>query len=203
MRWNVKIGIPDKVFFLLGSATFANLVGILQSIPFSSIFAKISPPGMESAVFAYTGKLALMLSSFFCFHSSISHLYITLSKVGIANFCGMVSNLLGSGVIKWSGMTTVGEDCNFDSLPSLIVIYAILIPTVVGIPAIFLIPNVLQTENMIDWEKEQWYESEHDEQQPLVDGDEEDNDADLRRRRTSVNNRVRDVGDSRIEPYLL
>lgn len=57
MRWNVKIGIPDKVFFLLGNAIFENLVSILQSIPFSSIYAKISPPGMESAVFAYTGKL--------------------------------------------------------------------------------------------------------------------------------------------------
>ena len=57
MRWNVKIGIPDKVFFLLGNAIFENLVTILQSIPFSSIYAKISPPGMESAVFAYTGKL--------------------------------------------------------------------------------------------------------------------------------------------------
>lgn len=162
MRWNVKIGIPDKVFFLLGNAIFENLVLILQSIPFSSIFAKIAPPGMESAVFAYT--------------------------VGIANFCSMVSNLLGSGVIKWSGMTTVGEDCNFDSLPTLIVIFSILIPTLVGIPATFLIPNVLQTENMIDWEKEQWYVSEHDGQQPLSGEDEENN---------------RDGGDSRIESHLL
>ena len=173
MRWNLKIGIPDKVFFLLGNAIFENLVGILTSIPFSSIFAKISPPGMESAVFAYT--------------------------VGIANFCGMVSNLLGSGVIKWSGMVTVGEDCNFDSLPYLIVIFNILIPTLVGIPATFLIPNVLQTENMIDWEKEQWYVSKRDGQQPVS---EEGDDLE--------NNNDRDVGDlryrdrdSRIESHLL
>ena len=31
MRWNIAIGIPDKVFFLLGSAIFENLVIILQS----------------------------------------------------------------------------------------------------------------------------------------------------------------------------
>eukprot|EP00986_Skeletonema_menzelii_P010569 scaffold5181_cov148-Skeletonema_menzelii.AAC.9 len=167
MRWNVKIGIPDKVFFLLGNAIFENLVGILQSIPFSSIFAKIAPPGMESAVFAYT--------------------------VGIANFCGMVSNLLGSGVIKWSGMSTVGEDCNFDSLPNLIVIFSILIPTLIGIPATFLIPNVLQTENMIDWEKEQWYVSEHDGEEPQSEADVENNNAD----------NDRNGGDSRIESHLL
>lgn len=165
MRWNVKIGIPDKVFFLLGNAIFENLVLILQSIPFSSIFAKIAPPGMESAVFAYT--------------------------VGIANFCSMVSNLVGSGVIKWSGMTTVGEECNFDSLPNLIVIFSILVPTLVGIPATFLIPNVLQTENMIDWETEQWYVSEHDGQQRLLGQDEENADDD------------RDGRDSRIESHLL
>jgi len=167
MRWNVKIGIPDKVFFLLGNAIFENLVGILQSIPFSSIFAKIAPPGMESAVFAYT--------------------------VGIANFCGMVSNLLGSGVIKWSGMTTVGDDCNFDALPNLIVIFSILIPTLVGIPATFLIPNVLQTENMIDWEKEQWYVSQRDGEEPQSEEDIENNNADD----------DRDGGDSRIESHLL
>lgn len=50
-RWNIAIGIPDKVFFLFGNTIFENLVIILQSIPMSSIYAKISPPGMESAVF--------------------------------------------------------------------------------------------------------------------------------------------------------
>ena len=50
-RWNIAIGIPDKVFFLFGNTIFENLVIILQSIPMSSIYAKIAPPGMESAVF--------------------------------------------------------------------------------------------------------------------------------------------------------
>ena len=76
MRWNVKIGIPDKVFFLFGNAIFENvsrelsllllfhldvhklhsslplqLIVILNAIPMSAIYAKIAPPGMESAVF--------------------------------------------------------------------------------------------------------------------------------------------------------
>ena len=57
-RWNIAIGIPDKIFFLFGNAIFENLVIILQSIPMSSIYAKIAPPGMESAVF---GKFCFIL----------------------------------------------------------------------------------------------------------------------------------------------
>ena len=54
-------------------------------------------------------------------------------------------------------MDTVGEDCNFEALPSLVAITKILVPIIVRVPAAFLIPNVLQTENLIDWEKEGWY----------------------------------------------
>merc|ERR1712194_714250 len=111
-------------------------MGVLQSIPTSSVYAKIAPPGMESAVFAYT--------------------------VGIANFCGIVSSLLGSGVIKWSGMVTVGDSCDFEALPYLIVVFQMLVPMLVGIPAAFLIPNVLQTEHLIHWERERWYTAETD-----------------------------------------
>jgi hypothetical protein len=80
--------------------------------------------------------------------------------VGISNFCGIVTSLIGSGVIHWSGMKTVGDDCNFEALPFLVVVFQILAPIVIGIPAMFLIPNALQTERLIDWEKEGWYSSE-------------------------------------------
>jgi len=144
MRWNVAIGIPDTVLFLLGNAVFENCVMTLQAIPFSAIFAKMAPPGMESAVFAYT--------------------------VGIANFCGMVSSLLGSGVIQWSGMVTVGDTCDFKALPTLIVVFQMMVPILVGIPAVFLIPNVLQTEQLIDWEKEGWSEDNSAVAQPSEQG---------------------------------
>ena len=60
-------------------------------------------------------------------------------------------------------MKTVGEECDFEALPFLVVIFQILLPIVVGIPAMFLIPNVLQTERLIDWEKEGWYSERTDE----------------------------------------
>lgn len=74
-----------------------------------------------------------------------------------------MTSLIGSGVIHWSGMKTVGEECDFEALPFLVVIFQILLPIVVGIPAMFLIPNVLQTERLIDWEKEGWYSERTDE----------------------------------------
>ena len=81
-RWNIKFGINDKLFFFLGNAVFESLVQIMLGLPMSAIFAKVrlncqsfkfkwnkfwefindilyltdlqvSPPGMESAVFAY------------------------------------------------------------------------------------------------------------------------------------------------------
>ena len=73
----------------------------------------------------------------------------------------MVVTLLGSGVIQWSGMKTVGQSCDFGALPYLIIISQIIVPLAVGIPVIFMIPNVLQTEKMIDWEKENWF-TEHE-----------------------------------------
>ena len=51
MRWNIAIGIPDKIFFLFGNTIFDNLVTIMLAIPMASINAKIAPPGMESAIF--------------------------------------------------------------------------------------------------------------------------------------------------------
>ena len=66
-------------------------------------------------------------------------------------FCGIVSNLLGSKAIDWSGIKTVDEDCNFTPLPYLVLITQIVIPIGIRIPAVFLIPNVYQTENLIDW----------------------------------------------------
>ena len=77
--------------------------------------------------------------------------------LGVYEFCDIVSNLLGSRAIDWSGIKTVDEDCNFTPLPYLVLVTQIVIPIGIGIPAVFLLPNVYQTENLIDWAEEGWY----------------------------------------------
>ena len=147
-RWNRALGISDKVFFILGSAIFEHFVTIVVALPMMVIFGKIAPPGMESAVFSYA--------------------------VGIATFCFMMSNLWGSAIIKWSTMKTVGTDCNFDELPAIIGVCQILLPIVVGLPATLLIPNMRQTEPLIDWEKERWYEEDDKDTRVLEESSEQE-----------------------------
>jgi hypothetical protein len=125
----------DEIIFLFGNTIFGTTAWMLQRLPFSTIFAKIVPPGMEAAVSAYLN--------------------------GILDFCAIViSYLIGSGVISWSGMKTVGMDCDYTSLPSLVFIAKIMVPITVGIPVMFLIPNALETESLIDWERENGRHSE-------------------------------------------
>ena len=92
-------------------------------------------------------------------------------------------------------MKTVGEDCDFEDLPYLIVIFQILVPMVIGIPAVFFIPNVLQTEHLIDWKKEGWYDDARADDEPETTTD-----------RLNEDNEDNDDGfaeDSRLEPHLL
>ena len=143
---------------------FPYSTNILHAIPMSALSAKLSPPGMESAVFGKFGFIFMSLHSRF---ATTNHCYVfscVAYSVGIGTFCFMFSNLLGSGIIEWSGMITVGDHCDFDNLPYLIVICQILVPLAVGIPATLFIPNVHQTERLIDWKTEQWYEDDKEEE---------------------------------------
>ena len=85
--------------------------------------------------------------------------------VGMSEFCRVVNMLTGSWAIQWSGMKTVGGDCDFQALPQLVVTFMIVIPSIIAIPAMFLIPNALQTEHLIDWEKEGWYSTKETDEQ--------------------------------------
>jgi hypothetical protein len=79
---------------------------------------------------------------------------------------------MGSEAIRLSGIKTIGEECNFDALPFLTIVTKIIIPVVIGIPAMFLIPNKLQTECLIDWEKEGWNNNNEMERLDLLGNEE-------------------------------
>lgn len=127
-RWNLAMGIPDKVFFLVGDDVFESIVSMLYRTPSSSIIGKVCPKNMEASTYAYLA--------------------------GIANFGTMISAIGGVMMTELFGVITVGGPaCNWDNFPWLVLIGHIIIMLMVSIPASFLIPNVPQDVNLL--EKEQ------------------------------------------------
>jgi hypothetical protein len=73
-RWNIELGLPDKIFFLFGNTIVGTIVNSLQFIPLSAMYAKMSPEGMEAAIVGemileligcYYYNISLFLNSFF------------------------------------------------------------------------------------------------------------------------------------------
>ncbi len=116
MRWNIALGIPDGVSYMLGQAIIEPLLGTLLHLPSTALIAMAAPKGEEASSFAFLA--------------------------GIANFARMVSHLSGSVIIQAADVVA----CNFDSLAWLIVLCHIVSPMVVGIPAAWLVPNKRQDE---------------------------------------------------------
>lgn len=123
MRWNLAMGIPDSVFFLIGDDVLHNLVTYLYWIPSSSIIGKVCPTGMESCTYAYLA--------------------------GVSNFAAMVSTIAGACLAEWFGVVSTGDHCNWDALPWLILGGHVLLVLVVSIPSAWLIPNVGQREDLL------------------------------------------------------
>lgn len=119
-RTNIAWGVSDTTAYILGEAVLEPLLGMLNWIPVSALIAMAVPKGKEASAFSF--------------------------MAGISNFSAMVSELSGALVFQAAGIvTSEASGCNFDALPSLIVMCYIVIPLMVGIPSIFLIPNIQQT----------------------------------------------------------
>ena len=124
-RWNIAMGIPDTIFFLLGSSMLESMTSMLYLLPFSAIVGKVCPSGTETTTFALIA--------------------------GVSTYASTFSSLVGSSLMNLSGLKTTGEECDFSALPMLIASLSIVLPILLGIPAIyFLIPNILQSESFPD-----------------------------------------------------
>ena len=139
-RWNLLLGIPDDIFFLLGSSMLESLTSMLHIIPFSSLLGKVVPKGGETSTFAFVS--------------------------GIGMFAYMWSSLVGAAAMDMAGLKTKSTDdeqCDFSSLPTLIVLLSIVLPVLVGMPAIFFfIPSALQTDAIVlDDEDDDVVDSQH------------------------------------------
>lgn len=123
-RWNLIIGIPDNIFFLIGDDVLGTVVGTLYWIPSSSIIGKVCPRNMEASTYALLA--------------------------GIANFGTMIATLTGAMLAEMFGVVTIGQ-CNWDNLPSLILFGHIIVMLTISLPAAFLIPNVSQDLNLLTY----------------------------------------------------
>lgn len=137
-RWNLAMGIPDKAFYVIGEAILERAINMLLWIPSSTIIGKVCPKGLEAATYAYLA--------------------------GMSNFARTVSSLSGAMAINWAQLrmnppttnVTVARSalieepyvCEWSKLWLLVVFGHVVLPTVGGLVASFLIPNVYQTENL-------------------------------------------------------
>jgi len=167
LRWNITtFGIPDSVFFLLGSSMLESMTSMLHLMPFGAIVGKLCPPGTETATFAFIA--------------------------GVSSFSTTFGSLVGSAMMDLVGLqttlhttTTKGENddgssaeqpqqqCDFTSLPLLIIGLAIVLPIAVGVPAIkTFIPDALQSEKLVtedDWQEINQQEEDVEEHEECED----------------------------------
>lgn len=129
LRWNIYLGIPDKYFYVVGEAILENALDMMYWIPSSAIIAKVCPPGLEAATYAFLA--------------------------GMSNFARTVSSLSGALAINALNLKMSGSVCDWSGLWILILVGHILSPLVFGIlAAIFLIPNKKQTDTLEEVEEE-------------------------------------------------
>jgi hypothetical protein len=135
LRLNIKLGIPDKVAYMVGEAVLEPLLGTLNWIPVSALIALSAPKGMEASCFAFLA--------------------------GLSNFSRMMSELSGSIVISFTSSLTStstnqsggggsGVNCNFDSLWWLVLLCHVSFPLIIGVLATWLIPDMRQEEGVDD-----------------------------------------------------
>lgn len=122
-RYNLAMGIPDSIFFLIGNDVVENVTTMLYWIPSSSIIGKVCPKGMESGTFAYLA--------------------------GVSNFARMVSTIAGAWLADAFGVTSSGTNCYWDPLPWLLLGGHVCLILVVSIPAAWLIPNKGQRDDLL------------------------------------------------------
>lgn len=154
LRWNISIGISDKVFYMFGSAILGNLTFILWYIPVFSIVSSVCPPGLEATLFAF-------MVGVYNFADQLNYINGSLlyELAGITCTCKSLTTVLNNDNNNNndnnynynrnnsnSSNSSNSELCNFDNLWILIISCYIISPLIVGIPATFLIPNLHQTD---------------------------------------------------------
>lgn len=122
-RYNKRLGISDRLFFAMGDAVVYQVITRIEVLPAVVLTSKVCPPGMEASVFA---------------------LLVSFQNLGQG-----VAQTIGDELIEWLGIRTVAP-CNFDYLPTAILIAHVAVPTIM-FPLIFiLIPDARMTDDLVN-----------------------------------------------------
>jgi len=126
-RWNVALGISDKVFYMFGDAVIAPAVGMFSAMPGLVLTSKLVPKGLESTTYALLA--------------------------GFQNFGGVVSSQIGIYATQAAGIKST-VPCNFDQLNTLVGVCHCLLP-LLAVPLTFiLIPDKKMTDSFVTSEDE-------------------------------------------------
>ncbi|GAB0490005.1 hypothetical protein MMPV_001234 [Pyropia vietnamensis] len=124
MRWNLRIGISDKLFYVLGDSMLQEVIDMMDFMPAVVLTSKLCPIGVESTVYALLA--------------------------GFSNFGRSVGSSLGVLALDIARIRTPDTGaCNFDNLALLVIISHVVLP-LLTVPLTFvLIPNAKMTDDLV------------------------------------------------------
>ncbi|OSX77177.1 hypothetical protein BU14_0159s0032 [Porphyra umbilicalis] len=123
-RWNIRAGISDRLFYLLGDSIIQDVVVMMDFMPEIVLISKLCPPGMESTVYALLA--------------------------GFSNFGTAVGSSIGAFAIdQFDIVTTKGGPCDFSNLTWLIIVAHIILPLLTVPLTFLLIPDARMTDDLL------------------------------------------------------
>jgi uncharacterized membrane protein YeaQ/YmgE (transglycosylase-associated protein family) len=92
VRWNVRLGIPDRFYVLGAPGTFVEAVSQFKLLPFSALLSQLCPAGSEASLLAF-------LMSCHCLASIVSGYVGTLVASclhlsAVDSYAGLTSGIL-------------------------------------------------------------------------------------------------------------
>jgi hypothetical protein len=103
-RWNLAVGVPDRVMFMAGNAVVGPIIAAMDAMPMVALTSKLCPEGEESTVYA-------LLASY-------------------QNYGGAVASAVGVAAARSAGihLQDDGAACTFDNLSPLVVVCNMFLP---------------------------------------------------------------------------
>ena len=114
-RWNIRVGIPDRIFFILGKACVQSAVTMLEQTP------------------------AVILTSKLCTENNESTIYAILA--GFQNLGMAISLVIGTVLADSFGVHLSPSVCTYSNLPYLIALANIALPMLSAPLSYWLVPR--------------------------------------------------------------